>query len=63
LNEKDQLTLARLPVNARGTWITWRCGMNPYFLCSRDTYYRHVKVIEKITGVDINKKSPSESDH
>lgn len=58
LTPEDQLTLVRLPVNARGTWITWKIGVNPYFLSSRDTYYRHVKIIKEITGVDINKEKP-----
>ncbi len=59
LDEKDQLIIAKLPVNARGTWITWRVGFNPYFLSSRETYYRHVKIIREITGVDINAKTPT----
>lgn len=58
LDEKYQLIIARLPVNARGTWITWRVGLNPYFLSSRETYYRHVKIIQQITGININSEKP-----
>ena len=53
LTQEDQLFLVRLPTNLRGTWITWRLGFNPYFLMSRETYYRHAKELAKKYGVEI----------
>ena len=53
LTPEDQLFLVRLPTNLRGTWITWRLGFNPYFLMSRETYYRHATELKKKYDVEI----------
>lgn len=58
LTPEEQLFLVRLPCRLRGTWITWKVGFDPYFLMSRETYYRHAKELEDKWGVNIRKSSP-----
>ena len=53
LTKKNQLFLVRLPCRLRGTWVTWKCGFNPYFLMSRETYYRHAEELATKYGVEI----------
>lgn len=55
LTTEEQLFLLRLPCRLRGTWITWRIGFDPYFLMSRETYYRHAAELAKKYGVEIRK--------
>lgn len=58
LTTEEQLFLIRLPCRLRGTWITWKIGFDPYFLMSRETYYRHAAELEKKYGVNIRKTPP-----
>ncbi len=53
LTPEDQLFLIRLPCKLRGTWVTWKLGFNPYFLMSRETYYRHANELADKYGVEI----------
>ncbi len=56
IGEEEQLKIVKLPVNLRGTYITWRLGFNPYYLMSRETFYRHKKALLS-HGIDINKSA------
>lgn len=56
IHPSEQLLIARLPLSLRGTYITWRMGFNPYFMMSRETYYRHAKVMKQKYGIDIKKE-------
>ncbi len=58
LTTEQQLLLVRMPCRLRGTYITWLLGFDPYFLMSRETYYRHAKELIKDYGIEIRKKSP-----
>ena len=58
LTTEQQLLLVRMPCRLRGTYITWLLGFDPYFLMSRETYYRHAKELAKNYGIEIRKKSP-----
>ena len=53
ITPSEQLQIIKLPLTLRGTYITWRMGFNPYFLMSRETYYRHAKVLKQKYGIDI----------
>lgn len=53
LTTEEQLFLIRLPLMLRGTWITWRMGFDPYFAMSRETFYRHARVLSSKYGVEI----------
>jgi hypothetical protein len=55
LTTEEQLFLVKLPCRLRGTWITWRCGFDPYFLMSRETYYRHAEELAKKYDIEIRK--------
>ena len=55
LTTDEVLFLIRLPQRLRGTWITWRVGFDPYFLMSKETFYRHAKVLSAKYGVEIRK--------
>ncbi len=55
LTAEEVLFLIRLPLRLRGTWITWRTGFDPYFLMSRETFYRHARVLSAKYGVEIRK--------
>lgn len=55
LTTDEVLFLIRLPQRLRGTWITWRVGFDPYFLMSKETFYRHAKVLATKYGVEIRK--------
>ncbi len=54
LEPEEQLIIIRLPQNLRGTYITWRMGFDPYFLMSRETFYRHARELAK-RGIEIRK--------
>ena len=56
IHPSEQLLIVRLPLTLRGTYITWRMGFNPYFLMSRETYYRHAKVMKQKYGIDIKQE-------
>jgi hypothetical protein len=58
LSSEQQLFIVRLPCRLRGTYITWLLGFDPYFLMSRETYYRHAQDLSQNYGVEIRKKSP-----
>lgn len=53
MTKDEQLTFLRLPVKLRGTYVTWLMGYNPYFLMSRETYYRHKRELLSTFGIDI----------
>ncbi|VVT01090.1 Phage X family [Marinobacter salarius] len=53
MTKDEQLTFLRLPVKLRGTYVTWLMGYNPYFLMSRETYYRHRQDLLSKYGIDI----------
>lgn len=55
LAPSEQLEIIKLPTILRGTYITWRMGFDPYFLMSRETFYRHAKELKK-HGYEIRKK-------
>jgi hypothetical protein len=55
LTPEEQLIIIRLPVKLRGTYITWRMGVDPYFTMSRETYYRHANELSKKYGIEIRK--------
>ena len=55
LTTDEQLFLVRLPCRLRGTWITWRLGFDPYFLMSRETYYRHAEELATKYDTEIRK--------
>lgn len=54
MTKDQQLTFLRLPVKLRGTYVTWLMGYNPYFLMSRETYYRHKRELLSTFGIDIS---------
>lgn len=56
LPPSEQLQIIKLPLSLRGTYITWRMGFNPYFMMSRETYYRHAKVMKQKYGIDIKEE-------
>ena len=58
LTIEQQLLLVRMPCRLRGTYITWLLGFDPYFLMSRETYYRHARELSNDYGIEIRKKSP-----
>ena len=58
LSIEQQLLIVRMPCRLRGTYITWLLGFDPYFLMSRETYYRHAKELAKNYVIEIRKKSP-----
>ncbi len=58
LTTEQQLLLVRMPCRLRGTYITWLLGFDPYFLMSRETYYRHAEELATKYGIEIRKKSP-----
>ena len=58
LSTEQQLLLVRMPCRLRGTYISWLLGFDPYFLMSRETYYRHAKELASKYGIEIRKKSP-----
>lgn len=58
LTPEEQLLIVRLPQRLRGTWITWKIGCNPYFLMSRETYYRHVSELSSKYGIEIRQEQP-----
>ncbi len=65
LTAEEQLFLVKLPCRLRGTWITWRLGFDPYFLMSRETYYRHADELARKYGIEIRKtlsKTASKTD-
>ena len=53
INESDQLRALKLPPRVRGTFLIYLMGYDPYFLMSRETFYRHAGVIKKKIGTDI----------
>lgn len=55
LSAEEQLKILRLPTKVRGTYVIWLMGFNPYFLMSRETFYRHKRELE-FYGVDISKQ-------
>jgi len=55
LTAEEQLLIIKMPLRLRGTYITWRCGIEPYFLMSRETYYRHARELSNKWGIDITK--------
>lgn len=58
LTDKEIVQIARMPLRMRGTYITWRAGLEPYFLMSRETYQRHRKWFKDELGIDIKSKPP-----
>lgn len=54
MTKDQQLQFLRLPVKLRGTYVTWLMGYNPYFLMSRETYYRHKRELLSNFGIDIS---------
>ena len=52
IGAEEQLFALRLPPRVRGTYLLWVMGYDPYFLMSRETYYRHAQIIEDY-GADI----------
>lgn len=57
ITDAEALQVARMPLRLRGTWITWRLGFNPYFMMSRETYYRHYRELKERWGIDIKTKT------
>ena len=57
MTKDQQLTFLRLPVKLRGTYVTWLMGYNPYFLMSRETYYRHKRELLSTFGIDISHRA------
>lgn len=57
LATEQQLLLVRMPCRLRGTYITWLLGFAPYFLMSRETYYRHAEELATKYGIENRKKS------
>tara|TARA_R110000787_G_scaffold263032_2_gene368736 strand:+ start:4804 stop:5004 length:201 start_codon:yes stop_codon:yes gene_type:complete len=55
LSAEEQLLIIKMPLRLRGTYITWRLGFEPYFLMSRETYYRHARELSNKWGIDITK--------
>lgn len=53
MTASEQLLFLKLPVRLRGTYVTWLMGYNPYFLMSRETFYRHKAELLSKYGIDI----------
>lgn len=53
ITAEEIIMVGRMPLSLRGTWITWKLGFNPYFMMSRETFYRHWAELKDNYGIDI----------
>ncbi len=52
-NKELRFKIACMPLTLRGTVLTWMIGLDPYFAMSRETYYRHYRILKKKWNIDI----------
>jgi|GEM_PF-3543000 len=53
LDVKEQLFILNMHARYRGTYLVWRMGLKPYYVMSKETFYRHAREMLKLYKINI----------